>query len=80
MIIRRLLLSVFLVAAASVVPAQRDPAKPVRLIVPFPAGGPSDLVAKSPPVRSVKELMVLAKRVKVVKASGIKVDCMADAS
>ncbi len=42
----RPLLSVFLLSAASVVQAQSYPAKPVRLIVPFPAGGPSDITAR----------------------------------
>jgi len=38
--------SIFLCAAASMVHAQSYPGKPVRLIVPFPAGGPSDITAR----------------------------------
>src|SRR6202043_3745843 len=45
-ILRTLLagLSVLLLPAS--VAAQEFPAKPVRLIVPFPAGGPNDIIAR----------------------------------
>jgi tripartite-type tricarboxylate transporter receptor subunit TctC len=42
----RLLATLVLACAASAATAQQYPARPVRMIVPFPAGGPADLVAR----------------------------------
>jgi len=39
-------LLLILVAAAQIAPAQDYPAKPVRLLVPYPAGGPLDTIAR----------------------------------
>ncbi|NQW53603.1 MAG: tripartite tricarboxylate transporter substrate binding protein BugD [Rhodospirillales bacterium] len=48
MILRRLLLTLApLLLAATTATAQGFPAKPVTLIVPFPAGGPSDALARA---------------------------------
>ena len=41
----RAALAATLIGAGSVI-AQTYPAKPVRMVVPFPAGGPADLVAR----------------------------------
>jgi tripartite-type tricarboxylate transporter receptor subunit TctC len=43
-VIRAALAAVFVFSASAL--AQTYPAKPVRMIVPFPAGGPADLVAR----------------------------------
>jgi len=40
------LASIFLLGAAPPAIAQDYPSKPVRMVVPFPAGGPADLVAR----------------------------------
>ncbi|TQF32701.1 tripartite tricarboxylate transporter substrate binding protein [Bradyrhizobium sp. UNPA324] len=42
---RRLLLGLFLLLPSAVA-AQNFPAKPIKLIVPFPAGGPNDIIAR----------------------------------
>ena len=42
----RLMAAALLLAAASVAPAQEYPIKPVRVIVPFPPGGGTDLMAR----------------------------------
>jgi tripartite-type tricarboxylate transporter receptor subunit TctC len=41
-----LLVAAFLVAATSPAPAQDYPARPITVVVPFSAGGPSDVVAR----------------------------------
>jgi tripartite-type tricarboxylate transporter receptor subunit TctC len=43
-LVRAALAAIFLLAVPAL--AQQYPAKPVRMIVPFPAGGPTDLVAR----------------------------------
>ena len=43
-------------AAASAVVAQEFPARPVSLVVPFPAGGPSDLLARAVAQRASQKL------------------------
>jgi len=43
----RLVLALFLALATSIVQAQSYPAKPVRLIIPFPPGGSNDLVGRA---------------------------------
>ena len=42
---RRLLLGLFLLLP-SIASAQNFPVKPIKLIVPFPAGGPNDIIAR----------------------------------
>ena len=44
---RRLVLSLPFAAAAVSARAQAWPAKPLRLVVPYPAGGPTDVLARS---------------------------------
>lgn len=44
-ILRKLLLAALLLAPL-LAAAEDFPAKPIRLIVPFPAGGPSDTIAR----------------------------------
>jgi tripartite-type tricarboxylate transporter receptor subunit TctC len=44
---RRTILTLLLAAIASTAAAQTYPAKPVRLIVPYPAGGTTDIVARA---------------------------------
>src|ERR1043166_4074644 len=45
--IRKTLLAVFcLLSLPGLAPAQEFPAKPIKLIVPFPAGGPNDIIAR----------------------------------
>ncbi|MFO1112073.1 MAG: tripartite tricarboxylate transporter substrate binding protein [Bradyrhizobium sp.] len=43
---RRLLTGLALLLAPTLAAAQEFPAKPIKLIVPFPAGGPNDIVAR----------------------------------
>ena len=48
-LVRRLLLTLVAAALAllaQLVGAQQYPSRPVRFIVPFPAGGPTDVVAR----------------------------------
>lgn len=57
--LRRKLISLpFAIAGLSVLPVQADtwPAKPIRLIVPFPPGGPVDLIARLMVPHLTKEL------------------------
>lgn len=44
---KRILLSVLLLAVAITASAQTYPARPVRIVVPFPAGGPSDVLVRT---------------------------------
>jgi tripartite-type tricarboxylate transporter receptor subunit TctC len=43
---RRTLLLAFLLLLPTLASAQNFPAKPIKLIVPFPAGGPNDIIAR----------------------------------
>ena len=43
---RRSLLLAILLLLPTLASAQNFPAKPIKLIVPFPAGGPNDIIAR----------------------------------
>jgi tripartite-type tricarboxylate transporter receptor subunit TctC len=43
---RRTLLLAFLLLLPTLASAQNFPSKPIKLIVPFPAGGPNDIIAR----------------------------------
>lgn len=45
-ILRKLVLGLLLFLLPSLAAAQDFPAKPIKLIVPFPAGGPNDIIAR----------------------------------
>jgi tripartite-type tricarboxylate transporter receptor subunit TctC len=43
---KALLCALMLAASAATVQAQNYPSRDIKMIVPFPAGGPSDIVAR----------------------------------
>jgi len=45
-VLARLLLGLALASWPAIAPAEDFPPKPIRLIVPFPAGGPNDIIAR----------------------------------
>ncbi len=45
-LLRKLLVGLALLALPAAVAAEDFPSKPIRLIVPFPAGGPNDIIAR----------------------------------
>ena len=45
---RRTLLLAALLLFPTLASAQNFPARPIKLIVPFPAGGPNDIIARVP--------------------------------
>jgi tripartite-type tricarboxylate transporter receptor subunit TctC len=54
----RLLIVAFAIVVPSLAPAQTYPAKPVRMIIPFPPGGPTDLMGRMAADRLSKGLGV----------------------
>src|SRR5690349_3351190 len=60
--------------------AETFPAKPVRLIVPFPAGVATDIVAKSPPDGYTLGVVITAHMINPTVRSNLPYDTVKDLS